>query len=296
MYKDTKKDSLLKKAANVTAPLLVYYGVYMASLLLLSWFLRMVAGESETGAGAGKLFGEYHETVTGIVNGVSMLIGAASLFPVLWEELQQHRRQGQRENITVAAAIWGRSSRGKGSLIVVLTALSAISSSMGLNILLSLTGLVQKSADYQEVAQRQYGVVFGVGLVLYTVVSPLAEEVVFRGVIYNRLRRCFTGMGNTAAVVLSGLLFGVYHGNLVQGIYGGCMGILMAYLYEKTHAFCIPVLFHASANCAVYWVSQNTIMQEKIFTLPCCAVLLAVTAAVTLIIEKTESSNNLTIS
>lgn len=284
---EVKRDSLLGMAGNVMAPLLLYYGVYVASLFFLSWFLRMVAGIPETGAGAGQLFGEYQETITGIVNSAGMLIGAASLLPMLWAELQYHPLPGQREDITVAAAIWGRILGGRGSLIVLLTVMSAISSSMGLNILLSLTRLVQKSADYQAVAQRQYGMVFGVGLFLYTVISPLAEEVVFRGVVYNRMRRCFSGMGNTVAIVLSGLLFGVYHGNLVQGIYGGCMGILMAYLYERTHAFCIPVLFHASANCVVYLMSQNTTMQEKILNTPCCALLLAVTAVAPLIMEKT---------
>ena len=90
----------------------------------------------------------------------------------------------------------------------------------------------------------------------------------------------------TVAVIASGVLFGAYHGNLIQGVYGGCMGILMAYLYERTHAFYIPCLFHAAANCVVYVVAQNAILHERIFTYPGCMALLAVSLVMILIVEK----------
>ncbi len=155
---------------------------------------------------------------------------------------------------------------------------------------MSLTGLVQNSAGYQRAAQNQYGVMFGVGLFLYTVISPLAEEIVFRGVLYNRLLRHFCGSGGlpvSAAIVISGVMFGIYHGNLVQGIYGCCMGILITWLYERTHDFRIPCLFHGVANCAVYLTAQNTVLQEKLFTVPWCALLLVVTVGLLCLLEKT---------
>lgn len=314
-----KKGVFWRKTGTVLVPFLMYYGVYVTSILLLSWFLQMIAGAPGSGvgenagrvsAGAGKLFEEYRETITGIVNSVGMLIGATVLLPMLRTELQGHRQSYQKEN---RSAVKEEGMRGwQGTMTVFLTVVSAAASSVGLNILLSLTGLVQSSEDYQEVAQRQYGVAFGIGLLLYTVVSPLAEEIVFRGVIYNRLRRCLSGMedaaysigspggegqisqedtagsrrGQVAAVVTSAVLFGIYHGNLVQGIYGCCMGILMAYLYERTHAFFVTVLFHAVANGVVYLIAQNVALQERIFTVSCCTVLLAVAAASVLSIAK----------
>ncbi len=302
---------MYKTFRAVFIPFLVYYGVYVTSFILLSWPLQMMAGVPGAGGGenAGrvltgieKLAGEYRETLIGIVNSVCMLIGAAVLLPMLRTELRNHRQSYQKEKGTAATGgrLWG----WQGTVTIVLTVVSAAASAVGLNILLSLTGLVQNSTDYQEVAQRQYGVVFGIGLLLYMVVSPLAEEIVFRGVIYNRLRRCLpgkedsvgsmesrrsegqvsqraaagSGRGRMAAIVTSGVLFGIYHGNLVQGIYGCCMGILMAYLYERTHTFCITVLFHAVANGVVYLIAHNIALQGQIFTVPCCTALLAVAA------------------
>lgn len=335
MYKEY---GFFRKMRKVFEPLLLYYGVYIAALFLLSWLLQMLAGApggggEESGvraaAGIGKLLEEHRESVTGIVNGIGMLIGTVFLLPMLRMELQMRIQPCQKDERAVSAAIRGRLRGWQGTIILLLTVMSAVSSSVGLNILLSLTGLVQTSAAYQGVAQRQYGAAFGVGLLLYTVVSPLAEEIVFRGVIYNRLRHCLCGMGNAArdrgvfgvagripqkddmgfrqrrgsmrhgalergvtgqgqvaAIVVSGVLFGVYHGNLVQGIYGCCMGILMAYLYEETQAFCIPVLFHASANCVVYLMARNTLLQERMLTVPWCAALTAVTIVEAMIIRR----------
>ncbi len=269
-------------------PFVVYYAVYMAAFFLLSCGLQMLAGISGNGvqaddagttaAAVRKLLEGHGETVTGIVNGISMLTGAAFLLPLLRAELQMRKSSGQKE-------LYGRFVVAVLSVTVALAAASSI----GLNILLSLTGLVQNSAGYQRAAQNQYGVTFGVGLFLYTVISPLAEEIVFRGVLYNRLRRHFCGSGLpvSGAVVISGVMFGLYHGNLVQGIYGCCMGILITWLYERTHDFRIPCLFHGVANCVVYLTAQNAALQEKLFTVPWCVLLLVVAAGLLCLLEKT---------
>lgn len=164
-----------------------------------------------------------------------------------------------------------------------LTAILACSVSLGLNALLTLTGFADSSQTYQKVADKQYGVAFAAGLVLYGVISPFAEEVVFRGVIYNRLRRLYSP---AVGIVMSGALFGAFHGNLVQGVYGTCLGMLMAYLYERSGKFGIPFLFHAVANLAVYTTARLERVQEILFTPAGCAVLLVVSAGCVLAVHR----------
>ncbi|MDE7257779.1 MAG: CPBP family intramembrane metalloprotease, partial [Lachnospiraceae bacterium] len=86
----------------------------------------------------------------------------------------------------------------------------------------------------------------------------------------------------------SGVLFGIYHCNPVQGLYGGCMGILMAYLYERMHSFAVPCLFHATANLIVYSIAQSAALHGMLFTVPGCAALLAGSAVCVVIIEKSK--------
>ncbi|MDE7285687.1 MAG: CPBP family intramembrane metalloprotease, partial [Lachnospiraceae bacterium] len=110
-------------------------------------------------------------------------------------------------------------------------------------------GFSGSSEAYNEVHKMQYGVQFAAGLILYGIISPLAEEAVFRGILYNRMKRCFH---YKIALVVSSLLFGIYHGNLVQAVYGSILGLLIAYFYEQYKSFAAPVLFHAAANISMF--------------------------------------------
>lgn len=124
----------------------------------------------------------------------------------------------------------------------------------GLNLLFSVTGFSQNSEAYQDVAQNQYNVALGVGLLLYGVVSPFVEEVIFRGFLYGRMR---VYMPKIWAILISALLFGIYHGNIVQGIYGFVMGILFTCVYEKYKNFYLAAIMHSIANLVGYFIQLN---------------------------------------
>lgn len=124
----------------------------------------------------------------------------------------------------------------------------------GLNLLFTITGFAQSSETYQDVAESQYNVALVVGIILYGLVSPFVEEVIFRGFLYGRMR---VYMKKVWAILISALLFGVYHGNLVQGIYGFVMGILFTVVYEKYKNFYLAVIMHAIANLVGYYLQLN---------------------------------------
>lgn len=83
-------------------------------------------------------------------------------------------------------------------------------------------------------------------LILTTVIAgPLAEEWMFRGMTYRRVRAVF---GIWPAMLLSSLLFGVYHANMIQLLYTFPLGLLFAWYYEKSGSLLVPVLAHMSVN------------------------------------------------
>lgn len=101
------------------------------------------------------------------------------------------------------------------------------------------------------------------------IVSPLTEEVIFRWGIYLRLR---DSMGVAAAVVISGGLFGIYHGNLPQGIYAVIMGACLAYFLEMSGNLWSCVLLHIGANCisllvSAYWTWLGAYMAGVLLVL-----------------------------
>lgn len=77
------------------------------------------------------------------------------------------------------------------------------------------------------------------------VLVPIAEELIFRALIYGRMKRL---LPVKQAVVLSALLFAVYHGNLIQMIFAFPMALALAAIYERGKLFVFPVLFHSGAN------------------------------------------------
>lgn len=135
------------------------------------------------------------------------------------------------------------------------------------NILFALLQITGSSEQYTEVAQKQFALPLWAGILVYGIIAPLAEEMVFRGIVYNRLDRLF---GRMIAIIGSALLFGVYHGNIVQALYGFILGLLIAVLYERYGSFVVPVLIHGAANICVYIVSSNVILQQKFMNWTAC--------------------------
>jgi len=62
------------------------------------------------------------------------------------------------------------------------------------------------------------------------IIAPIGEEFIFRKLFIDRARRYGDGM----AILLSALLFALFHGNFFQFFYAFLVGGLMAYLYTLT--------------------------------------------------------------
>ena len=152
---------------------------------------------------------------------------------------------------------------------------ATIGAALGLNILVELLGLVNKSAGYQAARADQYSAYFLVGLIAYGVISPVAEELLFRGVIHNYLRRF---INPKMTMLLSSALFGIYHMNFVQGMYGFLMGCLIAYAYEFFGDFKMAVAVHGVSNILVYCLTYTAAGSKMLGSFGAC-ILFAVLAA-----------------
>lgn len=159
----------------------------------------------------------------------------------------------------------------------VYVAVISIAFSLALNNLVLLSDLAEYSIAYQETAEVLYSPSLMVQILCLGIITPIMEEYIFRGLIFKRLRNRFSVR---RAIVSSALFFGIYHGNLVQMIYGTLSGILLAYLYEKYGSLKAPILAHMLMNtvaCILTEVDVFTwIFSEKIrvasITIGCAAI------------------------
>ena len=152
---------------------------------------------------------------------------------------------------------------------------ATIGAALGLNIALELAGVVDKSGAYQAVVEDQYSANFLLGLIAFGMVSPIAEELLFRGIIHNLLKRV---MSVKVALFFSSALFGLYHMNFVQGMYGFLMGCLIAYAYEYFGDFRMAVAVHVAANVLVYCLTYTPLVASSFVSWPMCVAFAALAA------------------
>ncbi len=81
-------------------------------------------------------------------------------------------------------------------------------------------------------------------ILILVVLGPLMEELVFRRLLIDRLR----GYGERLAVLVSALLFGLFHGNLSQFFYAFGLGLVFGYVYLRTRQLRWSFLLHMFIN------------------------------------------------
>lgn len=85
------------------------------------------------------------------------------------------------------------------------------------------------------------------------ILAPLYEEVLFRGLILKEMK---ANINIWLALLLQGLIFGLFHGNLLQFTYTFPAGILLGAAFLRYRSMWAPILIHLA------WNSTSTIMSN----------------------------------
>ena len=99
-------------------------------------------------------------------------------------------------------------------------------------------------------------------IILTVVIAPIMEELVFRKILLDRVHP----MGEGVSILLSGLLFGLMHGNFYQFFYATALGFLLAYIYLKTGKLRYCILLHFIVNLFCGIISSLYAEKLLVFT------------------------------
>lgn len=119
---------------------------------------------------------------------------------------------------------------------------------LGLDEILKICGLSIES----EIESAQGANQVPMQLIYTLILGPAAEELIFRGAIFQVLRK----YGRVFAILASAILFGIYHGNLPQGVFAFSMGILFAYITAE-YSICWSMLIHIFNNVNTIWLNYG---------------------------------------
>ena len=84
-----------------------------------------------------------------------------------------------------------------------------------------------------------------ISMVSTVIFAPIAEEMIFRGLVYTRLKRA---MPKWIAAVLQAALFGVLHGQILWIAYAFAVGLILAAYFESTGSLFANITVHICFN------------------------------------------------
>jgi uncharacterized protein len=115
-----------------------------------------------------------------------------------------------------------------------------------------LTGDASNPQEPLVNAAQESTLQFTLMLMLGALVVPLAEELLFRGILYTWLRR----WGVAVAVGVSAIVFGLFHGVSVVLPAAILLGVLTALIYEKSGSLWPAVMVHVANNAIVFAIAR----------------------------------------
>lgn len=87
-------------------------------------------------------------------------------------------------------------------------------------------------------------------VVTMVILAPLLEEILFRGLI---LGSCKERFGSVWALLISATLFAIAHFSApIQVIYAFVIGLILGYIYIRTHSLITVMIIHALNNAMAY--------------------------------------------
>lgn len=210
----------IRKMTNRTTAYIFFYNLIMMSVMIGVIFVKLVfamarAGSEQAAQQTAEVFGQNIDAITGTLSIAGVCVG------VLFLGIAS-RRTGLIKEIFLR----DRKMDGKHFFRIFCVFMSCqtvfVLAAFLAELILNPFGLTLKEAA--ESASAMSG---NLPMFLYaSLAGPVAEELVFRGFVLRRLM----GGGKGFAIVLSAVLFGVMHGNFLQGLFAVFAGLVFGYV------------------------------------------------------------------
>ncbi len=145
----------------------------------------------------------------------------------------------------------------KNVVLIVVATYFVLGSVSLLSIVLHLN---ESFAGYSEVYKVIASAPLPLQLISVVVLAPVLEEILCRGIIYNRMREI---SGFFVSAFISSLVWSAAHMNVVQGVTALFYGIFLAFLYEKFKTLWVTTGSHSFFNLIAVASGYIAALPEK---------------------------------
>jgi len=130
-------------------------------------------------------------------------------------------------------------------------------------------------------------------IIATVIIAPIAEEIIFRGLVFTRLRRV---LPQVVAVILASAAFGIVHGNIIWFIYTFILALVINFVYIRYQSLLASILLHFGFNAAgtmMSFIPEDVPELLNIVYLAVCLICLAVSVLMLLLIAGTTKENRI---
>ena len=221
---EKKQNNQKLSARQVIIPILLFLIIQLSVTLVIAFF-----------CGEGWLPEEEMSTTA---TALSAVLGLAAVFAC---DRKMAIGTLRRDNVMYT----GRSTM----TLIILSLLLAVCLNIVLNALILSSGVQKIDPLYQQAAQTFAEGSLPLQILAYGVLVPIAEESLFRGIVYSFFKSRFNGSAklHTAAILLTSLVFAVYHGNLTQGLYAFLLSLAFCFVAD-CGGLIMSIVLHVGVN------------------------------------------------
>jgi len=218
-------------------PPLIYIGLSFFVTVAAVFMYSIGLGIRIAASGEARTPGVIAGQVQAFVMNYQLLLLAVSgaigilIFSLMWREIMKRLKRYDHDGMNPMKAIF--------------TALGCMGLCCVIMSVIDIAGLVNYFPSYKVVARVLSSGGFIMQILALGIVVPIAEELCFRGVVLNRL---LSWIPTWAAVLMSSVLFGVIHLNILQGLYALVIGLVFSLLYIRYRNIWAPIIGHMAFN------------------------------------------------
>lgn len=233
-YGKHKRNQENRKALSVVYPIFAYFAVCQIVSILLGLL-----------PSAGQIDAVKRQGLGSLTALVVLYIGFVHRKATIYDRSERNRGDHNNMEKTESLRIFAAPVSGRFFTGMLAAALLLGCAGIAMNNLIALTNIKQLSDGYQTVEQAFYSSSLGWEILSLGVITPIAEELLYRYIIFYRLRDL---AGRAGAIIGSALIFGLIHLNIVQTIYACVLGLLLGVLMEYYQDVRVAMCGHIAAN------------------------------------------------
>ena len=239
--------NVIKKSLEIIAPMALYWMIhYLVLFAAVYLYMTCTAGKNILSESVGA--DQLAESAAVMLDEHALLfmgIAAVIVLPIL---SRMFRKEWLKRRYIIK-------TEERGYEKYLFTIMISIGFTLAFNLFFNAVSFFNYAVDYKDIASQLYSEPLIVQIIVIGILMPIVEELIFRGIIFEKLRNI---SHEKFSILLTSLIFGLYHGNFFQGCYAFIFSIFMLYVYKKVGTFAAPVLFHIVSNLSCLVLEQLT--------------------------------------